>query len=215
MTEGKTAGITPTDWDQYYQSTSIFSRFTRPAICGALVRALRQYSVPHPSIAELGGAGSCALEKVRRVIKPSVYHVIDANDVGLQVLAGKNGDGNLRLHRQNILNLDLDLQLDTVFSLGLIEHFDVEGTRQAVLSHLKLLKPGGIAVVTFPTPTLRYRTVRGAIQLAGKWVFHDERPLGVPEVRAAVGELGQVLDHWLIWNIPLTQRLMVIKKYVI
>jgi hypothetical protein len=80
---------------------------------------------------------------------------------------------------------------------------------------LKLLKPGGIAVVTFPTPTLRYRTVRGAIQLAGKWVFHDERPLGVPEVRAAVGELGQVLDHWLIWNIPLTQRLMVIKKYVI
>ena len=213
MTEGKTAGITPTDWDRYYQSTSFFSRFTRPAICSALVRALQRYSAPHPSIAELGGAGSCALETVRRVIQPSVYHVIDANELGLELLAGKAGDGNLRLHRQDILNLDLDLQLDTVFSLGLIEHFDIEGTRQAVRSHLKLLKPGGIAVVTFPTPTVRYRMTRGAIQLVGKWVFHDERPLRVPEVNAAVGELGRVLDHWLIWNIPLTQRLIVIQKY--
>jgi hypothetical protein len=213
MTEGNAPVIIPTDWDQYYRSTSFFSRFTRPAICGALVRALRQYSTAHPSIAELGGAGSCALETVRRVIKPSVYHVIDANELGLELLATKTGDGNLRLHRQNILNLDLDLQVDTVFSLGLIEHFDVDGTRQAVRSHLKLLKQGGIAVVTFPTPTLRYRMTRGAIQLAGKWVFHDERPLRAPEVTAAVGELGRVLDHWLIWNIPLTQRLMVIQKY--
>jgi SAM-dependent methyltransferase len=210
MTESKTSGITPTDWDRYYQSTSFFSHFTRPAICSALVQALQRYSAPHPSLAELGGAGSCALETVRRVIKPSVYHVIDANEIGLNLLADKAGGGDLRLHRQDILNLDLDLQLDTVFSLGLIEHFDIDGTRQAVRSHLKLLKQGGIAVVT---STLRYRMTRGAIQLAGKWVFHDERPLRVPEVSAAVGELGRVLGHWLIWNIPLTQRLMVIQKY--
>ena len=213
MSGNKTAAITPTDWDQYYRSTSFFSRFTRPAICGALVRALQRYSAPNPSIAELGGAGSCALETVRRIIKPSVYHVIDANELGLELLVDKAADDNLRLHRQDVLNLDLDLQLDTVFSLGLIEHFDIDGTSQAVRSHLKLLKHGGIAVVTFPTPTLRYRTTRLAIQLAGKWVFHDERPLRVPEVRAAVGGLGRVLDHWLIWNIPLTQRLMVIQKY--
>jgi SAM-dependent methyltransferase len=213
MTESKTAGITPTDWDQYYRNTSFFSRFTRPAICGALVRALRRYSAPNPSIAELGGAGSCAFETVRRVIKPSVYHVIDANELGLELLAAKAGDGNLRLHRRDILSLDLDLQLDAVFSLGLIEHFDIDGTREAIRSHLKLLKKGGIAVITFPTPTLRYRMTRGAIQLAGKWVFHDERPLRAPEVIAAVGDLGRVLDNWLIWKIPLTQRLMVIQKY--
>jgi len=203
----------PTDWDQYYQSTSFFSRFTRPAICSALVRALRKYSAPNPSIGELGGAGSCALETVCRVIKPSVYHVVDTNKVGMELLANKADDGNLELHQQDILNLDLDLQLDTVFSLGLIEHFDVDGTRQAVRSHLKLLKPRGIAVFTFPTPTLRYRMTRGAIELAGKWAFHDERPLRVTEVNAAVGELGRTLDHWLIRNIPLTQHLMVIQKY--
>jgi len=96
--------------------------------------------------------------------------------------------------------------------LGLIEHFDVDGTRQAVWGHLKLLKPGGIAVVTFQTPTVRYRIARRAIQLAGKWVFHDERPLLLQEVRAAVGELGKIVHHSLIWNIPLTQRLVVIQK---
>ncbi len=213
MTEGKTAATAPTDWDQYYRSTSSFSRYTRPVISGALLRALQRYSVPNPAIAELGGAGSCALETVRRAIRPSVYHVIDANELGLKLLGDKASDGTLRLHRQDILKLDLDLQLDAVFSLGLIEHFDVAGTRQAVRSHLQLLKPGGIAVVTFPTPTLRYRITRGAIELVGKWIFHDERPLRLEEVRAAVGELGNVLDHWLIWNIPLTQRLVVIRKY--
>src|SRR5438477_683116 len=104
MTEGKIAEIRPTDWDRYYQSTSFFSRFTRPAICGALVRALERYSAPHPSIAELGGAGSCALETVRRVIQPSVYHVIDSNELGLTLLADKAGVDNLRLHKQDILD---------------------------------------------------------------------------------------------------------------
>ena len=153
MTESNAAGITPTDWDRYYQTTSFFSRFTRPAICGALVRALKRYSAPHPSIAELGGAGSCALETVRRVIEPSVYHVIDANQLGLNLLADKaRGANNLRLHRQDVLNLELDLQLDTVFSLGLIEHFDIDDTRQVVHSHLKLLKPGASQWSLFPPP---------------------------------------------------------------
>ena len=204
--------ITPTNWDRYYQSTSFFSRFTRPAICAALVRALKRYSVPNPSIGELGGAGSCALETVCRIIKPSVYHVIDSNQTGLELLASKIHHYNLHLHRQNILSLDLDLQLDTVFSLGLIEHFDLDGTRQAIQSHLKLIRPGGIAVVTFPTPTLRYRMTRRAIELAGKWAFPDERPLQLPEISSAVSGLGRVLDHWLIWKIPLTQRLVVIRK---
>ena len=212
MAENK-ATIKPTDWDRYYQSTSFFSRFTRPAVCGALVRALKRYSVPNPSIAELGGAGSCALEMVVKMMRPVVYHVIDANRLGLELLAGKTGDEFLYLHEQNVLNLEIDLQLDTVFSLGLIEHFDTDGTRQAIRSHMSLLKPGGIAVVTFPTPTLRYRMTRRAIELAGQWAFHDERPLRISEVSTAVEDLGRVRDHWLISNIPLTQRLMVIQKY--
>lgn len=209
----KAATPAPTDWDQYYKQTSFFSRFTRPAISGALIKALRQYAIATPSIAELGGAGSCALEVVYRVIRPSEYHIVDANQVGLELLGHKaRARRNLKLHLQDILKLDLDLQMDVVFSLGLIEHFDTDGTRQAIRGHLRLLKPGGIAVVTFPTPTFRYRLTRGAIQLAGKWVFHDERPLLLPEVSLAVGELGRILDHWLIGSIPLTQRLVVIQK---
>ena len=78
---------------------------------GALVRALQRYSVPSPAVAELGGAGSCAYESVRRVIQPSVYHVIE---LGLELLASKAVAGNLLLHRRNIVNLDLDLQLNVV-----------------------------------------------------------------------------------------------------
>jgi len=95
----KAATPAPTDWDQYYKQTSFFSRFTRPAISGALIKALRQYAIATPSIAELGGAGSCALEVVYRVIRPSEYHIVDANQVGLELLGHKaRARRNLKLH---------------------------------------------------------------------------------------------------------------------
>jgi len=60
-----------TDWDLYYRSDPFLSRFTRPVIFGALLRCLKRYSVPRPAIAELGGAGSRVLEKVRGTLRPS------------------------------------------------------------------------------------------------------------------------------------------------
>ena len=112
-----------------------------------------------------------------------------------------------------VLKLDLPLAAEVVFSVGLIEHFDREGTRRAVDAHFALLKPGGIAVISFPTPTPLYRLARMAAELAGAWIFHDERPLRLDEVAAAAAPHARLLSHRILWPIVFTQCLAVWRKH--
>jgi cyclopropane fatty-acyl-phospholipid synthase-like methyltransferase len=108
--------------------------------------------------------------------------------------------------------MSLDGEADVVFSVGLVEHFDVAGTRAAVLAHFDALRPGGTLILTFPTPTPLYRATRRLIEMLGMWKFHDERPLGAEEVAEAIGERGEVVDRKTLWPLILTQYLIVARK---
>jgi cyclopropane fatty-acyl-phospholipid synthase-like methyltransferase len=99
-----------------------------------------------------------------------------------------------------------------VFSVGLIEHFDPRGTRNAVRAHFRLLKPGGIALLTFPTPTWLYRLTRSLSEACRAWIFHDERPLSFDEVDRAAAGCGTVLEKRIVWPIFLTQYHVLWKK---
>jgi SAM-dependent methyltransferase len=201
-----------TDWNLYYQRDPALSRFTRPLIEREFVSALRRFSAPNPVVLELGGAGSRVFDSVMRALSPPEYHVVDSNQYGLDLLRTRVQNPRVSFHREDVLKLDLPVRADVVFSLGLIEHFDEAGTREAIQAHLRHLKPGGIAVITFPTPTPLYRASRRVSELAGKWIFHDERPLRLAEVARAIEDGGDLLYHRLIWPIFLTQRLVVARK---
>lgn len=202
-----------TDWDFYYRKDPAPSRFTRPIIERVFINAFRKYSVPRPVVVELGGAGSHVFDSVMKHINPTRYHVVDNNQYGLEVMRRRVDRPELVLHNEDVLRMNLPLQADTVFSLGLIEHFDQEGTRNAVLAHFQLLRPGGVAIISFPTPTLLYRLARWSAEKAGKWIFHDERPLWIAEVARAVAGQGEILYRKLIWPIFLTQTLIVVRKH--
>ena len=208
---GDAATRKATDWNTYYRKDPAPSHFTRPIIERRFISAFKKYSVQNPVIAELGGAGSRVFDSVERNLAPSAYHAIDTNQYGLDLLRQRVGN-RVIVHNQDVLNLNLNIQVDTVFSLGLIEHFDTGGTRTVILSHFRILKPGGIAIISFPTPTFLYKATRRAAELTGQWIFHDERPLWTAEVLAAVGDIGELLHETLIWPIFLTQTLLVIRK---
>jgi putative flippase GtrA len=207
-----------TDWDSYYSSVPATAKLTRRYTTSVLLNAIKHDSAPTlvgsgMSILELGGANSCFFDSIVAEVNCARYDVVDTNRYGLKLLMERVGNGSLvRLHEKSVLGLSLDTEADVVFSVGLVEHFNPEQTRAAVRAHFAVLRPGGTAIITFPTPTLLYRVSRRAIESLGMWKFHDERPLKAEEVLATVREQAEVLYQKTLWPLILTQEMIVARK---
>ena len=207
-----------TDWNAYYANVAPTAKLTRRYTTAVLLDAIRSHASAangdgRLAIVEIGGANSCFLDSILAGVGCRSYDVVDTNEYGLSLLAGKvEGSEVLRLHQQSVLDLHMRPQADLVFSVGLIEHFDPAETRKAVQAHFDVLRPGGVAIISFPTPTLLYRVTRGFIELVGMWKFHDERALMRGEVTASVEECGDVLKSETLWPLLLTQELVVARK---
>ncbi|HEY5974409.1 MAG TPA: GtrA family protein, partial [Geobacteraceae bacterium] len=205
-----------TDWDRYYKQPFKAARLSRSVTEQLLIRLIDRYGASGKGelrIAELGGGNSCFYNGIVRAFEPCEYHVVDNNAIGLKKLKEREGgDGRLILHSQDVLNLNVSLQCDLVFSVGLIEHFSPDDTRKAIEAHFALLRPGGVAIISFPTPTFLYRGARWVAEFTRSWIFHDERPLCREEVAASLAGCGEVMFEKLNWPILLTQRVMVVRK---
>jgi glycosyltransferase involved in cell wall biosynthesis/SAM-dependent methyltransferase len=205
-----------TDWDEYYTSVPATAKLTRRYTTSVLLDALRRHATASSdrklSIVEIGGANSCFLHEILHHIPCRSYDVIDTNRYGLSLLEQKTAGLPVGLHCESVLDLRMQAEADVVFSVGLVEHFDPRLTREAILAHFRLLRPGGTAIITFPTPTLLYRVARRLIEAIGKWKFHDERPLMPAEVIATVSERADVLERKTMWPLILTQHVVVAQK---
>jgi putative flippase GtrA len=197
-----------TDWDAYYKGVPLMARLTRRYTGSVLLSSLRTFGGRIERLVEFGGANSFFLEKIEAEIAPREYHVVDTNAYGLSLLEKRR----VNTHLQDCRAVTLALQADVVFSIGLIEHFDPAGTRRAILSHFALLRPGGCAIIFFPTPTPLYRIARWLTEAAGAWKFPDERPLDRDEVIRAVNDVGTLEFEKILWPLVFTQRLMVFRK---
>jgi len=207
---------TATDWGGYYESTPFTARITRRYTAAVLASALKRFAGSRiQSIVELGGGNSCFFDTICRQFDLQVYHVVDSNARGLELLRQRaGGDPRLRLHRHDVTQPGLDLLADAAFSAGLIEHFDREGTRKAVEAHLRAVRPGGYAIISAPTPTWLYRAARNICELVGIWRFPDERPLAADEIRASVSGQGEIVFEKILWPLVFTQLMVVVRKRV-
>jgi SAM-dependent methyltransferase len=208
---------TATDWDSYYQAVPATAKLTRRYTTSVLLDAMKHAQSADGGaigVVEIGGANSCFLDAVLGAFGPRSYDVVDTNRYGLSLLANRarHASTAVRLHEESVFKMSLDDSADLVYSVGLVEHFDVPGTRAAVLAHFDVVRTGGIVVITFPTPTPLYRATRKAIEAVGMWKFHDERPLHPPEVLATVRERGEVLFEKMLWPLMLTQYMVVARK---
>lgn len=207
-----------TDWNTYYGRPYKTASFSRKVTTHILKSLIDTY-LPKGSmfrIAELGGANSCFFDMIYERYRPTEYHIYDNNDIGLKKTKERIGNiPGVRIHTEDILcmsNLPEKEFFDMVFSVGLIEHFDTIGTGKAIEAHFNLLKPSGIAIISFPTPTFLYRAIRSISELMNLWIFHDERPLKLEEVVATAEKHGTICLKKLNWKIFLTQYILVISK---
>lgn len=203
-----------TDWDSYYRrpaaTAQVTRRFTQRLLIRTFRRAIRPSS-PGISICELGGANSCFADALVESLPVASYHIIDSNQFGISLLEKKYGsNGVVSWECADVMDAVNPQRLfDIVYSVGLIEHFDIERTAIAVSRHFELVKPAGIVVITFPTPTWLYRVSRGSIEAVRQWQFPDERPLGFEEVRNAISPHGKIVREFINWPIILTQGVVV------
>ncbi|MBU1194136.1 MAG: class I SAM-dependent methyltransferase [Proteobacteria bacterium] len=207
-----------TNWTKYYDKPYKTASFTRRITGRELVGAIKKHfgSTQGMSLTEIGGANSAFLELLLQELKPSEYAIIDSNATGLEKTRERiQPQDNVQLLQKDILTGAFDRQTsDLVLSVGLIEHFDQKGTQKAIQAHFEILKPGGYAVITFPTPTFLYRISRFISQKLGLWIFHDERPLMITEVLETAQNYGRLLEYKIIWPIFFTQGLAVFKKNI-
>lgn len=204
-----------TDWDSYYARPYRTASLTRKHTAAVLVSLIRKNDGAHASLLEFGGANSCFIDQILEEVQPARYDVIDNNRLGLDLLKSRYpGDDRVSARHGDALAISEPERLyDIVFSVGLIEHFDPAGTARVVAAHFKYLRPGGTAIITFPTPTWLYRGVRGLAEITGNWIFHDERPLRLPEFERAVAGLGEIKSARILWPLVLTQYCVEVRKF--
>ncbi|MCX7049568.1 MAG: glycosyltransferase [Candidatus Sumerlaeota bacterium] len=203
-----------TNWDEYYSNPPVTAKYSRRISERLLIHLIKKYG-PSPinSLVEIGGANSCFYDAIQTEIAPKQYVAIDNNARGMELLrlrAQNHPQTNLVL--EDALNLHYTAQADVVFSVGLIEHFDNENVRRVIEAHFRLSRPGGIVIISFPTPTWLYRISRAISEATGMWRFYDERPLRAQDVLPTILEQGQVLYRKINWPIFFTQMVIVAQK---
>lgn len=204
-----------TDWDKYYDQPFATAKLTRRYTSHWLKTAIRTYLAGKTEIEiiEFGGGNSCFFRALIDALPISRYDVADLNSKSLQLFeqqARAVTSVRTAAHRVNLLTDVPTLPLaDVVFSVGLIEHFTSEGTREVVRRHFSCVKDDGIVIITAPTPTWLYRMTRGAAEQIGVWQFPDERPLSSKEILSSGEGLGVPLLSRTLWPLVLTQEAVV------
>jgi hypothetical protein len=204
-----------TDWDRYYDQPLATAKLTRRYSGHWLRTAIEKYAPQRTqiSIIEFGGGNSCFFRTLVGSLPISRYEVADLNEKSLRLFeqqARQAPSVSTAAHRVNLLTDSPSLALaDVVFSVGLVEHFTPEGTRDVARRHFACVKNGGIVIITAPTPTWLYRMTRSAAERLGIWQFPDERPLLPQEILAAGEGLGTPLRSSTLWPLVLTQQAII------
>lgn len=207
-----------TDWTNYYQKNrSFFSVFTQRYTLDKILQALTTYTSGQKlRILELGGANSCFAEAICLNSDIECYDVVDNNELGVNMFNKKNL--NTASHEGILGNLTKEVewvkQYDFVYSIGLIEHFNKADRDKVIESHFRFCKENGIVMISFPTPTLKYRFVRKCMEMIGAWQFWDEQPLVLNDVKNCLEKDGIIEQVELNKELPLSQMIAVIRKSV-
>ena len=84
--------------------------------------------------------------------------------------------------------------------------------KKCIATHFKRCRPGGIVLVTFPTPTFLYWVIRKPAEWIRVWAFPDKNPLSFAEVALVCDQYGIKLYQSINWAIGLTQGYLVYRK---
>ncbi|EXI81597.1 MAG: hypothetical protein AW10_01134 [Candidatus Accumulibacter appositus] len=206
------------NWDAYYGNADFTTpEFIDNALWDAYSAVIKKHIDGNQTglvIVELGGANSCFYQRFKKEFSIGEYHIIDSNRMGHALFPYKQDNG-VHLYELDLLHAKLEslnISADIVFSGGLIEHFSPDDTKQVIECHFELARPGGLVLMSFPTPTWIYWAFRHFLEKIGKFPPLFERPLREEEVLKTANRLGSTLESFKIWRTILTQLVTLTRK---
>lgn len=210
-----------TNWKAYYRKRTFVSK------CSAWLCAKNLYSLflrnhldetrKVKTIVELGGANSALYRYIRTFFPHAQMILIDKEEFNESAFCTQIcNDLRLKCKVEDILTpkTEYDASADFVFSIGLVEHFSRPDTALMIRRHFEQCRPGGIVLISFPTPTLTYKVVRCLMQKLNLWIFHDERALQTWEVESEMNRYGTKIDEKLDSRLGLTQKILLYTKFI-
>jgi hypothetical protein len=200
-----------TDWDVYYKNRK-FSINLRYITEKLLLRILGRLSGKEiSSITEFGGGDSCFYEALAKAFPQAKYTIVDNSEAGVALFLRKYTGENIAALKADILCPISIHKAEIVFSVGLIEHFPPEDTERCIAAHFDAVWPGGLVLISYPTPTIPYRIIRSLAEMLHIWRFHDERPLSSDEVVPQMAKYGTIVHQSKNWWIGLTQEVVAVR----
>jgi hypothetical protein len=206
------------DWDAYYGDNKYaVPEFIDNALWRNYSAVLRRHGVTRDQplrVLELGGANSCYFQRFCQDFSVASYTIVDSNPVGMARFAHRN-DPRVTCIEADLLGPPIDAiaeRHDIVLSSGLIEHFIPEETLRIVQQHFMAAKPGGLVLMSFPTPTAVYHGFRKFLEWTDQFPPLFERPIAAPEAAGFQLAGSTRLAQFNIWSTILTQMLLLYRK---
>ena len=206
-----------TDWTNYYsKKKSFFSTFTQRFTLDRIEESFNTMAqfTEIRNVMELGGGNSCFADILCQKRRLQSYDIIDNNELAVALFQEKE----LRCASHNGMLMDLTKDFkpsktyDLVYSIGLIEHFKPKEREQVIRAHFSLCRKGGGVLISFPTPTLKYRFWRKVLETIHLWQFYDEMPLLYEDVENILRECGKPVKVEINKKLFLTQMVVLFVK---
>lgn len=203
-----------TDWTNYYQKKrSVFSTITQRYTLNKIQTYIQKFHKQGDLlILECGGGNSCFAKQLCDALNIAAYHIIDNNELGISLFEKMDLNTKSIIGYKEYLSEKLLGKYDFVYSIGVIEHFRGKDIEKVIQNHFKCCKKGGFVLISFPTPTLKYRIIRKIMEILHIWQFKDEKPLLFEDVKDHFEIYGNIISVELNKKLPLSQLLVLAKK---
>jgi 2-polyprenyl-3-methyl-5-hydroxy-6-metoxy-1,4-benzoquinol methylase len=144
------------------------------------------------------------------------YCIIDNNKYGLLLSRNKfkNYNNIVFLDHDVTQKVKSDLKYGFVLSIGVIEHFQDEILQKVIHNHCSFVERGGYLILSYPTPTIIYKSIRKILEISNNWLFFDEVPLLYNDISQFIPNNFTIIKRQTLWFNLLTQELLILKKNV-